>query len=119
MHTELRIVNGESLGVPRIVISVERRFSEIIDRDIGGTIMHVGEALQTVKFGLDETGALLESEAVLIADNGGGGAHHSPVGHRKFIFDRPFLIYLIERDADQPYFAAWIETAELLVPMAR
>ena len=28
-------------------------------------------------------------------------------------------ILLIERDADQPYFAAWLENTELMEPVAR
>lgn len=117
LHTETRILNDESLTIPRLIIGVERRYSEIIGRDIIGSTLYVGEAVQTVRFRLDETGALLESEALVIGDDEPSGAKRSPPGHRKFIFDRPFLIYLIERDADQPYFAAWIETAELMEPM--
>ena len=30
------------------------------------------------------------------------------------MFDKPFLIYLQETSSDRPYFAAWIETEELL-----
>ena len=33
---------------------------------------------------------------------------------RQFIFDGPFLIYLKQQSSDVPYFAMWIETAEVL-----
>ena len=55
---------------------------------------------------------MLESEAVIMGDN--GHIPSMPAGKRKFVFDRPFLIYLIERGADQPYFAAWIENTEFM-----
>jgi hypothetical protein len=35
---------------------------------------------------------------------------------REFIVDRPFLIVIKRRSAEQPYFVAWIDNAELLVP---
>ncbi len=58
----------------------------------------------------------MESEAVIVGDN--GHTPQIPAGKRKFVFDRPFLICLTEREADQPYFAAWIENAELMEPFA-
>ena len=109
-HTDKRFLSSESLAVPKLLVSVERHYSEIIGLDILGTV-------QVIKFQLNETGALLESEAVVVGDN--GHVPHTPAGKRKFTFDRPFLIYLIERDADQPYFAAWIENTELMEPFSK
>jgi hypothetical protein len=31
-----------------------------------------------------------------------------------YVFDRPFLIYLKKRGATRPYFAMWVDNAELL-----
>jgi hypothetical protein len=86
---------------------------EVIGPEILGTDLWVSRAIQIIKFRIDETGAVLESEAVMHFDFG------APAGHREFVFDRPFLIYLIERTADQPYFAAWIENTELMEPFAK
>ena len=33
---------------------------------------------------------------------------------KRIVFDKPFLLYLKERESDTPYFAVWIETAEVL-----
>ena len=33
---------------------------------------------------------------------------------RHFVFDKSFLLYLKQKDSDAPYFAMWIETAEVL-----
>jgi len=114
-YTDKRFLSSESLAVPKLLLCVERQYSEIIDLDILGADLFISVAAQVIKFQLNETGALLESEAVIIGDN--GHTPHTPAGKRKFIFDRPFLIYLIERDADQPYFAAWIENTELMEPV--
>lgn len=116
-HVEHRIVNDELLAIPRLVVSIERRYHELVGCKVVGTPLHVEEAAQVIQFGLDETGALLESEAAVIGENGHDDLRRSPVGRRRFIFDRPFLIYLIERSAEEPYFAAWIETAEVMEPV--
>ena len=35
---------------------------------------------------------------------------------RQLVFDKPFLILLQRGDAQQPYFALWVDNAELLTP---
>jgi hypothetical protein len=65
-------------------------------------------ARQDVKFSLTAEGAGLESKAAFGALFGGG--------EREFIFNRPFLVMLLRKDARMPYFAAWIATDTLLVP---
>ena len=72
---------------------------------IGGG-MPIIQAEQLIRFKLDEKGAMLRSEA-------GFGIFGSLP---KLIFNRPFLLMLKRRDAKMPYFAAWIDNAELLVP---
>jgi hypothetical protein len=56
---------------------------------------------------LTERGAVLESSATILAAPSGGGMP-------RYIFDRPFLLALIEEGADQPYFLVWIANDELL-----
>ena len=58
---------------------------------------------------LNENGALLESEAVIWMDG-------DTYATKKFIFDRPFLLLLQQRDGNAPYFALWIANTELLSP---
>ena len=116
-HEDSHLLATESLAIPKLKLSVEREYSEIIGPTIFGTDLFISGAKQIIKFQIDETGAVIESEAAIVADN--GHSPHFPAGRRKFIFDRPFLIYLIERDADQPYFAAWIENTEFMEPVVR
>ncbi len=111
-HTDRHFLETESLVIPRLTVSVQRSYSEIVSAITIGTDLYVSVAEQIIKFRIDETGAVLESEAVIMVDN--GHTPSMPAGTRKFIFDRPFLIYLIERGADQPYFAAWIENTEFM-----
>ncbi|MBN2194095.1 MAG: hypothetical protein JW751_14865 [Polyangiaceae bacterium] len=59
---------------------------------------------------LDETGARLVSEAVILGREGRCGLA------RSFRFDGPFLMIPSRNDARVPYLAAWVETTELLPP---
>ena len=81
--------------------------------------MYIADARQTIQFRLDEYGAELISDTQShVADNGHGPSLEiDPLKPRHFIFDRPFLLVLRERQAESPYFLAWIGNADLMLPM--
>ena len=56
-----------------------------------------------IMFKLDEKGAMIKSKSNLVA---------YPIP-KDLIFDRPFLIYLKEKDSPL-YFAAWVANTEIL-----
>ena len=99
------------LYVPVLNFDVLRKYPELYNRPIrtadnriDGTSIVV--AAQTVRFRLDERGAVLKSEAIDV----------SGLTERNLVFDKPFLILLKRREAKRPYFALWVGNAELLVP---
>jgi hypothetical protein len=90
-----KLEDGETLMVPIINVNVKKFFeTEPL-------------TVQLIQFRLDEKGAELESALYSMGI-------HDPVRKRRFVFDRPFLLYLKERHSDAPYFVAWIENSELL-----
>ncbi len=38
-----------------------------------------------------------------------------PAGHKLKIFNRAFLVYLKKKSGDLPYFAMWVENADVMV----
>lgn len=62
-------------------------------------------AMQDIAFRLDRYGASLKVEVLM---------YLTACRPTDFFFDRPFLLYMQKRGASQPYFAMWIENAELL-----
>ena len=111
-QTDYTLSPGVDFKVPKINFDLEHRFTELIGQFLQneGWVENdyfVSEALQNIRFQLTERGAVLESSATFsIAPTGG-----SPP---RFVFDRPFLLVLIEEGAEQPYFLLWIADAELL-----
>jgi hypothetical protein len=75
-----------------------------------------GAAKQYIKFQLDESGARLESlaegAAFALDDE---DQDRPPERPRLFVFDRPFLLALQQRNAEVPYFVLWVANAELLI----
>jgi hypothetical protein len=107
----------ERLVIPLLSLFVDRKYTELIGRTClnpGFTTLFVADATQLIRFQLDESGAILDAEAGIVMLNG----DEPPPEPRRFVFDRPFLLYLQQRQAQQPYFVMWVENPEVLVPDA-
>jgi hypothetical protein len=112
-----KLLEEESLVVPIIALNIARDYTEVCGRPLlndGFTGQRVAVAKQVIRFLLDETGARLESEAEIVDED--DSEYPKP---RQFIFDKPFLVFLREPPATEPYFAMWVENAELLERIAR
>ncbi|TWT88461.1 hypothetical protein Mal64_19430 [Pseudobythopirellula maris] len=95
---EALLQQEESLLVPVVSLGVRQNYPEI----------ELPLAFQIIQFRLDESGAVLKSF-------GGVGFGSLPGdGPRSFVFDKPFLLCLVERGSDNPYLAMWIANEELL-----
>ena len=99
----------DELFVPNVNYDLTHSFRELIGPD--KTIMNQGfqdywiaEAFQRIEFKLDKSGALLASDAKVEA----------AAEPRSFVFDRPFLVMLRKRGAENPFFVMWVDNAELL-----
>jgi hypothetical protein len=90
------------LFIPVIDFDVLRNYKELTGK---GSLLEM--ALQQIRFKLTERGAVLRSEAAIVA---------KAMSLRNLVFDKPFLVMLQRTDVSQPYFALWVANAELLVP---
>lgn len=105
---------NESLQIPAIELDKYHSFDELKGKHIKNEGKfrgyYISDAFQSVKFRLNEKGIFLKSEAIeRIA------AAPNPDIKRTFIFDKPFLIYIKEKNGKYPYFAMWVENPNILV----
>jgi hypothetical protein len=104
---------NEALYIPVLNFDILREYSELYGHLINSTNRlfqgsKIVKSKQSIRFQLDEKGAVLKSE---------GGLYVVVASlPRTYTFDKPFLILLKRRDAENPYFALWVGNAELLVP---
>lgn len=108
----------DELRVPCFNLDVKRRFSELekpfgADSGIGNSI---DEAIQVNQFRLDENGVKLISYAKFAYSVLNGDYTPPPPPPKHLVCDGPFLFLLMKTGAQLPYFALWIENAELLCP---
>src|SRR5262249_11987561 len=103
------------LLIPNIHFQIEHHFTELegrnkvflSPRDLRGLFLR--SAVQIVHFQLDRNGASVSSAARIAV----GG------GRPPFAFDEPFLLYMQKRGTQQPFFAMWVDNAELLQKRAK
>jgi hypothetical protein len=100
---------SDVLLVPNVFYKVRHRFSELegpgkVLLNPGFSKYWVEEALQSVEFKLDRSGAEVASQAEAVVR----------LSALYFLFDRSFLIVLRKRGAEHPFFVMWVDNAELL-----
>ncbi|MEN8126171.1 MAG: hypothetical protein ABFR90_00025 [Planctomycetota bacterium] len=98
---------NDVLLVPNLFWKIVHSYEELEGRALQNTEyagMPIEKAMQVIQFRLDRSGAELKSEAKTYA---------SPVP-TFYTFNRPFLVYMKKRGAESPFFAMWVDNAELL-----
>jgi len=105
-----------TLIIPKINFNIIHSYQELIGRhlnknkDNNYANSFIASAIQGIDFALNEKGALLKSFVFIGVCT---GTPRDPFIN--CIVDRPFVIYLKNKNSDLPYFMAYIDNAELLV----
>jgi hypothetical protein len=106
---------GDVLKIPRFNFDITREYSELYGSYISSQNPKVApdslilRAIQDIRFKLNEKGVRLESHSEIVF-----GCSAPLVTQHRMVFDRPFLLLLQKKDARVPYFALWVENAELM-----
>jgi hypothetical protein len=115
-HPPEAATGTDSFAVPKLNFDLRRHFHEleglVLVPSPAAKIrskLFISDAQQLVRFQLNEKGAVLKSEAVVVLV----GAMAMP--RHQLVFDKPFLILLKEKESPRPYFALWIGNPTLLV----
>ena len=110
---------GDCLIIPKFKFNIETNYSTMEGKQfstVSGTYK-IEKAWQRTAFLLDESGAVVESEAEEIAVAEIEEDYNKPKP-KKMIFDKPFLLILKRVDGKDPYFGLWTVNAELMVKRA-
>jgi hypothetical protein len=99
---------GDVLKVPKVDFAATRPFPELAGAPIrrGPPGARLARATQRIELTLSEAGARLFSTAEM---------HVVLAAAPKAVFDGPFLLALVRRDASHPYLLAWFENDDLFV----
>ena len=103
------------MSVPVVDFELLREYNEFAGETLTtaqGGRYPVIDFRQQIRFRMDEKGAMLKSESCLTVMG-------IPEPPRALLFNKPFLIALRYKEAQLPYFALWVDNAEVLVPASR
>lgn len=117
------LTDRDSLAVPKLNFDLRRDFPELEGLVLAPTPaakikdkLVISKAEQLVRFQLNEKGAILKSEAVIVMRATAMANEPPPPPSHQMIFDKPFLLMLRQKGALQPYLAIWIGNMTLLQP---
>ena len=105
---------GDEIRIPYIDLKSNEDLAPKLDsiRQYGNMPWKITRAEQFTRFQLHEKGARVRVEEIYSADP--FAEPRPPVYPRKFIYDRPFFVFLWRDKAEWPYFGAWIGDSSAL-----
>ena len=106
-----KFTEDDNLVVPYIKFDKMFHYNEFAGRQIKNTDFIISEALQTVKFKMDNKGGSLKSEAALMLAT--SALNPEPKEYRYFEYTKPFVLFLKEQDKEIPYFIVHFTNADL------
>lgn len=102
--------------IPKFSFNIETNYPSLVGTNFSTSEQdfQIKEAWQRTAFVLDESGAEIESEAILEVATDAEPEEEKPKP-KKMIFDQPFLILLKRVDNTNPYFGLWTTNSELMI----
>lgn len=107
---KIEFENNDILKIPFIKLNDEINYDELCGKYIKGTDMYIAQAIQTIEFDLNNCGGSVKSEALMEVLK-----RATFEKGRELVFDDTFLIYLKEKNKEQPYFALRVDNIDVLV----
>ena len=98
----------DELKIPNINFFEEKIFDEMINKRIMGTNIVISQAIESIKFNMNNKGVKIKSEAGLTAEVTSLLPPEELVP-RLFYFDDTFVIFIKENKKNKPYFALRID----------
>lgn len=104
--------NDDKFLAPFIDIKQLISYDNFAGKEIKGTDYKIAKAIESVEFSLDNKGAKLKNEAMIMMET---CALRPDVQQRYFYFDKPFVLFMKEEGHSLPYFMVKIEDTKYLV----
>lgn len=110
-RTEFKL--GDIVKIPKIKLKEDINYDELCGRFIKGYYEYIAQAIQTIDFELDNYGGYVKSEALIetlkeaisMQDNNA----------MRFIYNDEFVLFLKEKDKENPYMALKVSDTDVLV----
>lgn len=110
------LTDEDEVIIPKFKFNIETNYSALEGNKFkaGNQGYLIETAYQRTAFILDESGAEIESEAIVAAISESMEEETKP-HPKKMTFDKPFFLMLKRTDCKNPYFGLWASNTELMV----
>jgi hypothetical protein len=105
-----RFQRDDVLKVPNVNLYQQTSFGELEGHKIKGSKFIIEKTLETIDFKMDNEGVKLKSEAAIMMKC----MALAPSEGRDFLFNDKFVLFLVEKGKDAPYFAMKVSDIETL-----
>ena len=108
----MKLGDNDKLYIPNININEQIEYNQLCNKKIKNSKIVISKAIDDIQFVLNNKGAQLRNEAVIEAVE-----MSLPIPGRGTVYDfsKPFVLYMVEKDKQQPYFAIKIKDTRFLV----
>lgn len=110
----INIGEHDRFEAPELHLDYHRDYVELIGRFLansGFESYFIGQMFENIKFDMDEKGARVENEAVIVLPKSVSIQQDKP---KNLIFDKPYWVVMKRKDSKNPYFILGIRNAELM-----
>ena len=110
---EREFVKDDELTVPNIKFDVLKKYNQLIGKTFNsneGVTREILDALQTIRFEIDNEGGKIKSEAIIAVKT---LAIIAPEEKRNFNYNDTFYLMLREKGKDKPYFMVKVDNINL------
>ncbi len=118
LNWKYNLADEDIVVIPKFNFNIKADFDKIIGSKLKSGVrnLEVFAAWQKNAFILDESGAEIESEAVIaICDSAGPPRIIEKPKPKKMILDKPFLLFMQKKGSNFPYFGLWSANSELMI----
>lgn len=105
------ITTKDRILIPYININCFFNYNELCGKYIKNTGHYISNAIQNIKFSLNEYGGKIETENLITSIT----LSSRPEDTKAFSFNKPFIIFIKEKDKEEPYIAFKVYDESFLV----
>lgn len=110
----ITIGESDSFEAPKLHLDHHRDYVELLNKQLankGFESYFIAQMFENIKFDMDEKGARVENEAVIVMTKSVMIEKGKP---KNLIFDKPYWVVMKRKDSKNPYFILGVKNTELM-----
>lgn len=115
-HNFTYLSDLDQFRMPKLHLDYHREYQELINKYLANekfTDYYIAQMFENIKFDMDQKGARVENEGVILMKVGSAAPTKKPK-IKQFILDKPFWVVMKRSNSQNPYFILGVNNTELM-----